>query len=259
MRISKINLITLVLTTGFLLIIGLSYLFLDDRIAFRLLSHRDHLLNNKILKTFEMLGKAWLVIWLLLCWAWATGQIRPMLVCFLSLVITAIMVLPVKVLVCRPRPYDIIEKTQIDYGRNDLTRSWSFPSGDTATVFGITLVLSSYIRRRWVIILLIISAGIGLLRIMFTAHYLSDVIAGAGIGALSGLLALKINQNWRFLSSIPFIRIRIFALAGVVLAPLLSGFSESWGFMFSMLNTYGLLILIIFLTWKAHQWHKTRI
>ncbi len=258
MKTGKINLIRLLLTLGYLLLIGLAYFFLDDRITFWLYHHRNRIPDNEILKTFEMLGKGWLVIWLLLCWAWATGRIRPMLVSFLTLGIIAIMVFSVKVLVSRPRPYDIMEPSQTDYGRNDLIRSWSFPSGDTATVFGITMVFSSFVRRRWVVMLLMISTGIGLLRIMVLAHYLSDVLAGAGIGVCAGLLAIKINHHWQLLNRIPYDRLKNPALVSAVLLPLVSGFSESWGFMFSMLTTYGVLILIVFLTWKAGQLYKTR-
>jgi len=83
------------------------------------------------------------------------------------------------------------------------------------------------------------------------AHYLSDVLAGAAVGVVSGLLALKINEKWDFLRSLDVARYRRIALLGVLLLPVMAGLSESWGYTFDMLTTYGLLVVIIFVAWKA--------
>lgn len=64
----------------------------------------------------------------------------------------------------------------------------SFPSGHTATAF----MGAEYLRTEyrdsapWVGIAgYVVAAGVGLLRVYNNAHYLSDVLAGAGIGILS--------------------------------------------------------------------------
>ena len=252
MKIRKFDFIALLSAAGLLALAVLAWFFLDERIFSWLCRHHDRLLNNHILMIFEMAGKAWVVIWLLMCWTWATGRLRPSVVALMALVFVAAGVLSVKEAVRRPRPYDVIhEAAHADYGRNNLIRSWSFPSGDTATIFAVTFALSAFVRRRWLALLLAISTGIGLLRMLVFAHYLSDVLAGAAVGVVSGLLALKINEKWDFLHSLDIARYRSIALLGVILVPVMAGLSESWGYTFDMLTTYGLLVVIVFVAWKA--------
>ena len=251
MKIRKFDFIALLSVAGLLVLTVLAWFFLDARFFSWLCRHRDGLPDNHILKIFEMAGKAWVVIWLLMCWAWATGRLRPSVVVLMALVFVAAGVFSVKQVVRRPRPYDVFQAAPADYGRSDLIRSWSFPSGDTATIFAVTFALSAFVRRRWLTLLLAISTGIGLLRMLVFAHYLSDVLAGAAVGVVSGLLALKINEKWDFLRSLDVARYRRIALLGVLLLPVMAGLSESWGYTFDMLTTYGLLVVIIFVAWKA--------
>jgi membrane-associated phospholipid phosphatase len=41
---------------------------------------------------------------------------------------------------------------------------------------------------RWRVAFLVIAAGVGLERLLEDAHYLSDVVAGAGLGVLAAML-----------------------------------------------------------------------
>ena len=59
----------------------------------------------------------------------------------------------------------------------------SFPSGHAQTAFALATALT-ILFPRWGIPLFIVAGAVGISRIILTSHYLSDVIAGAGIGIL---------------------------------------------------------------------------
>ncbi|WP_165603698.1 phosphatase PAP2 family protein [Planctopirus hydrillae] len=65
--------------------------------------------------------------------------------------------------------------------------SHSFPSGHTATAFGLTVALSTLYRRgkTWFVIL---ACLVGVQRVQSLSHFPSDVLAGAAIGLLVGWL-----------------------------------------------------------------------
>lgn len=63
----------------------------------------------------------------------------------------------------------------------------SFPSGHTVTAFSLAAAISILFPRTG-IVAFIIAISIGMTRIILTSHYLSDVIAGAGIGILSAMI-----------------------------------------------------------------------
>lgn len=63
----------------------------------------------------------------------------------------------------------------------------SLPSGHTVTAFSLAAAVSILFPRAG-IAAFIIAISIGMTRIILTSHYLSDVMAGAGIGILSTLL-----------------------------------------------------------------------
>lgn len=72
--------------------------------------------------------------------------------------------------------------------------SQSFPSAHTATAFGFAVALSAiYPRGRWWFFAL--ATLVGLHRIQSTAHYPSDVLAGAAVGWVMGHLCVLITRE----------------------------------------------------------------
>lgn len=65
---------------------------------------------------------------------------------------------------------------------------FSFPSGHTITAFAVAIALSTYYPSMTAG-LVFIAASVALSRILLGMHFLSDVIAGAGIGGLLGYAA----------------------------------------------------------------------
>jgi membrane-associated phospholipid phosphatase len=101
----------------------------------------------------------------------------------------------IKWLAGRYRP-SMLEKGFFGFNFFGVGYEWtSFPSGHSITAFSLAAAISILFPRAG-IPAFIIAISIGISRIIITAHYLSDVIAGAGIGILS-TLAVKyfFDQN----------------------------------------------------------------
>jgi len=103
---------------------------------------------------------------------------------FLSLSITGILITLLKWIVGRHRPIDLFTHgySGFDYFGvgYELT---SFPSGHAQTAFTLATALT-ILFPRWGIPLFVIAVAVGISRVILTSHYLSDVIAGAGVGIL---------------------------------------------------------------------------
>jgi 4-amino-4-deoxy-L-arabinose transferase-like glycosyltransferase/membrane-associated phospholipid phosphatase len=100
----------------------------------------------------------------------------------------------VKHAVGRPRPYYTLEGTRELVGRGE---SGSMPSSHTSTWFAATLLAFAFYRRSWRF-MLPLALLVALSRVYVGAHYPSDVLAGALLGAgygAAGLIAL--NWLWR--------------------------------------------------------------
>lgn len=101
----------------------------------------------------------------------------------------------------RPRPYNIDPavwtKAGYEYiwpGLIDKSSSWSFPSGHTSTSIGaaFALLLACFKEKKYLVLgipTFILSLLIGFSRIYVHVHYPTDVIAGAVVGLIGGVIA----------------------------------------------------------------------
>lgn len=71
------------------------------------------------------------------------------------------------------------------------SRQQSFPSGHTSAAVAMAILLGIYFPQGRIFFWLL-AIGLGLERVRVEAHFLSDVIAGAGIGVLSVALARRL-------------------------------------------------------------------
>ena len=77
-----------------------------------------------------------------------------------------------------------------------LTGNSGFPSGHTATAFAIATVMALMIKnKKWQLLILPAAALVGYSRIYLAQHFLLDVIAGAILGSLSGVLAFYLATS----------------------------------------------------------------
>lgn len=99
-----------------------------------------------------------------------------------------------KHLVARPRPWlDVAGLTAL-VAEHDPN---SFPSGHTCAAFAFACGLCGGAPERWMkAAALVLAVLMGLSRLYVGVHYPSDVLAGALVGALSGLLVCRLVRIW---------------------------------------------------------------
>ena len=94
-----------------------------------------------------------------------------------------------KNIVARVRPYVLLEGLQlITRGPSD----YSFPSGHTGSAFAVASVLFLCMPRKAGIPAMILAALIAFSRLYLGAHFPTDVMGGAIIGCLTGVIAWKL-------------------------------------------------------------------
>jgi membrane-associated phospholipid phosphatase len=204
---------------------------------------------------FKYLGKAWLLVWLILFGGILTGKNRTMVIILLSLLAVFPIVQPLKTLTQRQRPRDYIERV-IENENQEKTfppvKSWSFPSGDTASIFAVAVALSPFVSSFWGFLLLPVCCLIGLLRVVDFAHYPSDVFAGAAAGLLAGWLILKIFSLLPLPTWVDSKHFSTAKIAAFILIPLLLLIKDFAQFA-SVLGPYGAVLSIIFVVFSIKK------
>lgn len=114
---------------------------------------------------------------------------------FLSLSLTGIFINILKWIAGRHRPIDLFNHGYFGFDFFGVGYELaSFPSGHAQTVFTLAAALT-ILFPRWGVPLFIFAGAASISRIILTSHYLSDVIAGAGIGILF-TMAVKYIFDW---------------------------------------------------------------
>ncbi len=106
----------------------------------------------------------------------------------------------IKPLVSRPRPWLVMEGFVNLVPERDPN---SFPSGHTNAAFAFAVAVCRSAPERWMKIAAVCAAAVmGLSRLYVGVHFPSDVLAGAVIGSLCGLLgAWAVGKAWGRLST----------------------------------------------------------
>ena len=107
--------------------------------------------------------------------------------------------LTIKPLVTRPRPWVVMDGFVTLTTSSDLH---SFPSGHTTAAFAFGVALFLTLPQKWARVAALIAATLmGLSRLYVGVHFPTDVLAGAVIGTVCGILAnqivLRIKDAWR--------------------------------------------------------------
>jgi membrane-associated phospholipid phosphatase len=101
----------------------------------------------------------------------------------------------IKVLTDRARPFLDLEQTRV-IGWQE--RGRSFPSGHTAQTFFLMTVISHWFQLGLgaTVALYAVAALVGFTRMYVGAHYPRDVIGGAVLGCVWGILATLVDPYW---------------------------------------------------------------
>ena len=120
---------------------------------------------------------------------------------FLSLSITGIFINLVKWVAGRHRPIDLFNSGHFGFDYfGQVYELISFPSGHAQTAFTLATALT-LLYPRCGIPLFIMASAVGISRIILTSHYLSDVIAGAGIGIICTRIIKYYFDRYQFNSA----------------------------------------------------------
>lgn len=112
--------------------------------------------------------------------------------CLYALIIAGIIAAALKLMVHEPRPFTVLDNVRQLVVP---TEPNSFPSGHTASTWSIVTVLVKTLNNHRIIVCLLILFGfmIAFSRVYSGVHYPMDVVAGAVVGILSGIVVLKLK------------------------------------------------------------------
>jgi len=175
----KKNILLISITSLFLLLI--SFIF-DNEIFNFLVNHRIDFLNPLIVG-ISYIGSELIIFLigtsLLLFHEHRRKFILPL---WISMILTGLIIIILKLLIARPRPSGFALMS---------FSSFSFPSGHSALAFSsLPIIFKTFKKFKW--FWFVLAVLIAFSRIYVGVHYLSDVIAGALIGYLIGVLFLII-------------------------------------------------------------------
>lgn len=230
----------------------IAYLLLDEPVFGWQVQRSGVEFSNVWIDAFRLLGKAWLPIWLLLIWVAITGRWRRPFVSLLALLILAAPLNATKLLVGRARPREKIDAVQTPTETTQNARfQVSFPSGDTASAVTVAVALGANLAWPWAMLALVAVGGVGVMRVADLAHYPSDVLAGAALGILTALAALRLAHRL----SPPAIELwgRPFAIAATIGTPIVIIFTHGIDVFFLLFQSYVPLAIAVYLVARVRR------
>lgn len=90
-----------------------------------------------------------------------------------------------------PRPYEVFDLKPL-VPKKDLKSGRSFPSRHTFSAFLIATMAALIFQSFASVVILLLAAALGATRVFEGVHFLRDVIAGAVLGILCGLICLAV-------------------------------------------------------------------
>jgi membrane-associated phospholipid phosphatase len=132
------------------------------------------------------LGSAWMcLVGAAVVYA-VTRRVRPALVTAAAVVFAWAAAKGVKSFVERGRPADLLSGVEV---RESGTNGAGYVSGHTAVAFALATMLAPLVPRGWRWAPFAFAAVVGLSRVYFGVHLPLDVIGGAGLGLVCGVVA----------------------------------------------------------------------
>lgn len=167
---------------------------IDIQILFFIQEHYRNSFLDKIMPLITKLGNIG-VFWIILaCFFILIKKYRKIgIMMFIAIFLCALTGnIILKPLVKRIRPFDLVHFTQLLISA---PKDFSFPSGHTMVSFASASVIISQ-NKKWGIYAFILAFLIGFSRLYLFVHFPSDVIIGAVIGCILGIISVKIYNKF---------------------------------------------------------------
>lgn len=167
---------------------------IDIQILFFIQEHYRNSFLDKIMPLITKLGNIG-VFWIILaCFFILIKKYRKIgIMMFIAIFLCALTGnIILKPLVKRIRPFDLVHFTQLLISA---PKDFSFPSGHTMASFASAAVIISQ-NKKWGIYAFILAFLIGFSRLYLFVHFPSDVIIGAVIGCILGIISVKIYNKF---------------------------------------------------------------
>ncbi len=166
-------------------------LIFDDIISKNISSLQNSFLNQ-FMVIISYLGLLSVLIIIVAC-VFLIHNKKSIFLVISSFAITEIIVILLKVIVHRARPFEALGLNTLSFLIDKTYTTWnlSFPSSHAALVFAALPFFKGKIKYYWLAFALLVSFS----RVFFSLHYLSDVIAGAVIGYAASTLVVKIFKQ----------------------------------------------------------------
>jgi len=187
---------------GLVLSIELSMLaFLNDASAVKFIASLRVIYLDYLLLSVAFASNVFIIFFFLTSlFLWKEHKRRWILPLWLSSFFAILISYLMKIIIARPRPFQkrLVSALQIAiYFVKDNFSTWnfSFPSFQAVLVFSALPVLNKEFRKLkyvWFVFACLVAFS----RVYFGLHYLSDVLAGAIIGYLIGLVMVKIEERY---------------------------------------------------------------
>lgn len=166
-----------------------------DIVWFRAINRVTSQFPDQLWTSLSLLGNGWA------CFALAFPLLiyapRILFAGIFSGLFTSLLAKPIKLLINTPRPAGLLDPNSFHIVGEHLHQA-AMPSGHTTTAFAIFTAIflsiksANRINYLWLLILPILT---GVSRIAVGAHWPEDVLIGASLGILSGLLGASLAKN----------------------------------------------------------------